>query len=82
MFIRRDTMNISDILVHVRTDLDPDDRNTVEQELREVDGIISPHFTDNNNHMLMVAYDPAKVNTGGLMEKVSSMGLDASLVGM
>ena len=75
-------MNITDILLHVRTDLEPQDRNTVENKLREVDGIISPHFTENNGHMLMVAYNPAKLNTGGLMDKVTSMGLDASLVGM
>lgn len=75
-------MNIIDILVHIRNSLDPEDRNTVEQELREVDGIIAPRFTENNEHMLVVAYNPAKVNTGGLIEKVTSMGLDARLVGM
>ena len=75
-------MNITDILVHVRTDLDSEDRNTVEEELREVDGVIAPRFTEYNEHMLVVAYNPIKLNTGGLMKKFVSMGLDASLVGM
>lgn len=75
-------MNIIDILVHIRSNLNVEDRDTVEQQLREVDGVIAPRFTENNDHLLMVAYNPAKVNTGGLLDKVTEMGLDARLVGL
>ena len=75
-------MNIIDILLHIRNQLGPDDRHTVEKELREVDGIIAPRFSENNDQLLVVAYNPAKVNSGGLMEKITSMGLEARLVGL
>ena len=75
-------MNIIDILVHIRTNLNGEDRDNVEQELRQLDGIIAPRFTEHNEHLLVVAYNPAKLNTGGLLEKVTAMGLDARLVGL
>jgi hypothetical protein len=57
-------------------------RQAVVQTLRNIDGVISPRFVANKDRFMMVAFDPATVQTDGLRHAFNRMGLQAKLIGM
>ncbi|WP_353571138.1 hypothetical protein [Candidatus Albibeggiatoa sp. nov. BB20] len=75
-------MNISDILIHVNESLDSEQRQTVEQAVREIEGVIAPRFSPNKHHLLLVAFNPAVTTTKTLLTSVTSLGYQAQLVGV
>lgn len=75
-------MSISDVMVHVNESLSAETRHALEEEMREVEGVISPRFSPNEDHLLEIAYNPDTVNATDLLHKVQSHGYHAQLVGM
>lgn len=75
-------MDIVDVVVHVRPSLSVAAQRSLEQRVRELEGVIAPRFNRADGHLLLVAYDPAQLQTTQLLQQVRSAGYDASLVGM
>ena len=75
-------MSISDVMIHVNESLSPETRHTLENEMREIDGVISPGFSASEEHLLEIAYNPDVVGAIDLLHKVESHGYHAQLVGM
>ena len=50
--------------------------------MRKVEGVISPGFNPDKEHLLVIAYNPEKTNTAVLLEKAREAGYTAQLVGM
>lgn len=75
-------MSISDVMVHVNETLSAEIRHTLEDEMREVEGVISPRFNANEEHLMEIAYNPDMVNAIDLLHKVQSHGYHAQLVGL
>jgi hypothetical protein len=75
-------MDISDIMVHFNNHIQATQRDNVENTLRAMDGVIAPRFVANKEQFLIVAYDPAKVQTGHFMKTFHDMGLEARFVGL
>ena len=73
-------MNICDTLIHIRDTLSPEARSALENEMREIGGVIAPRFNPGQQHLLLVAYDSDAVGASALLDKVRGRGLDASLV--
>lgn len=74
-------MNISDILIHVNESLNIQQRQSLEEAMREVEGVIAPRFNDGVEHLLLVAFNPATTNPSTLLSKVKSFGYQAQLIG-
>jgi hypothetical protein len=75
-------MDIADILFHVHPDLSEPQRVQVENGLREYDGVISVHFSPEHSHELTVAYDPRKIGSKQLLERVRTWDPAATMVGL
>lgn len=74
-------MSISDILIHINQYLDEDQRKSLEESIRQVDGVIAPRFNPGKEHLLLVAFNPDATSTAALLAKVQSFGYSAQLVG-
>ena len=76
-------INVADIVVHLHPESSCDDRNVIEQELRDHDGVISVHFdTDNHPHSLIVAYNPEAVSSEVLLEGIRKCDNQAVMAGI
>lgn len=75
-------MSISDVMVHVNESLSSETRNALEEEMREMEGVICPRFSPTEDHLLEIAYNPDVVGAIDLLHKVQSHGYHAQLVGM
>lgn len=75
-------MNISDVMVHVNESLSPEIRYALEEEMREMEGVIAPRFNAGEEHLLEIAYNPDRVAAIDLLHKVESHGYHAQLIGL
>jgi len=80
--MRRNKMNISDAMIHINESLSKESLSSLEDAMREVDGVVSPRFNAGKEHLLVIAYDADKTNTAVLLEKTRAAGYTAQLVGM
>jgi len=74
-------MNISDIMIHINQDLNEQQRKTLEESMRQLDGVVSPRFNPGKEHLLLVAFNPDATSTAVLLAKVQSFGYSAQLIG-
>jgi CBS domain-containing protein len=74
-------MNISDVMIHINEPLSVEARSSLEEAMRQIEGVIAPRFNPGKEHLLVVAFDPEKTNTAVLLEKVLAAGYTAQLVG-
>jgi ribosomal protein L22 len=75
-------MNISDIMVHINEMLDVDARKSLEETIRQVQGVIAPRFNPGKEHLLVISYNGSQTNPNTLLEKVLEQGYHAQLVGL
>ena len=75
-------MNISDVMIHINESLSKEARSSLENAMRKVEGVISPGFNPDKEHLLVIAYDTETTNTAVLLEKARAAGYTAQLVGM
>lgn len=75
-------MSISDVMVHVNESLNSETRHALEEEIREMEGVICPRFSSKEDHLLEIAYNPDVIGAIDLLHKVESHGYHAQLVGM
>ena len=74
-------MSINDVVIHVDETLDDQARHTLEDQMREVDGVIAPRFNDRKIHLMIVAYDPDRISTMTLLDMVRGQGYHAQHCG-
>ena len=75
-------MNISDVIIHINEPLSKEARSSLENAMRQVEGVVSPGFNAGKEHLLLIAYNTEKTNTAILLEKARAEGYTAQLVGM
>lgn len=73
-------MQATDIMVHFQEALSMDQKDEIELQLREIEGVIAPRF--NKEHLLLVYYNSAKTNSSTLLNFINSKGYQTQLVGM
>jgi hypothetical protein len=75
-------MKISDIIIHINENLSSEERLSLEKRLRKIEGVVSPGFNADKDHLLMITYNTEKTNTATLLEQTRAAGYTAQLVGM
>jgi hypothetical protein len=64
-------ISIADFVVHLHPESSCDDPEKIEHDLRARDGVLSVHFTrEEHPHAMVVAYNPAAVNSGTLLAEI------------
>jgi hypothetical protein len=74
-------MSINDVVIHVNETLDMDARHNLEDQMREIDGVIAPRFNERRPHLMIVAYDPEHTSTMTLLDAVRNRGYNAQHCG-
>lgn len=72
----------TDILIHIDEDLDDAYIHEIEQDLSQLDGVVSACVNDRARHLMLVDYDPEATQALSLLHKVQNHGLHAELVGL
>jgi hypothetical protein len=75
-------MHVADLLIHVDETLDTRECALIEEELRRAEGVIAPRFNTEKPHLLLVSYDPDKIDSRNLLSRVTDTGYSAQLIGM
>ena len=71
-----------DVTVHIDETLSNEQREDMENKLREEDGVISATIHDKTPHLMMIEYNPAKTNSQSILKQVKAQGVHAELVGI
>jgi hypothetical protein len=75
-------MQLSDVLIHVYEKPDEAAQNKLEEQLRNLEGVIAPRFSLEKHNFLFVSYNSDTINSTALLEKVRENGFKAQLVGL
>jgi len=70
----------ADIIIHVDENINTKEEDVILGELRKLDGVMSPDF--NTPHLIVVKYNPERVNSFELLTTVRSEGYHAQLLGI
>lgn len=74
-------MNLCDVLVHINEALSAAQKNELEEDMRDVPGVVAPRFNPGQDHLMLVAFDSDKVNHALLLGRVRAHGYQAQLIG-
>ena len=75
-------INLVDLTVHIDEDLNAEQRATIEESLRALDGVVSVHNADKTPHLTIVSYNPDKTDSQAILKRVTDQGAHAELIGM
>ena len=73
---------LADVLVHVDQTLDHDRLATLTKAIAAIDGVSTAEGHDAKPHLVIVTYDPAKVNSQAILAAVKAQGVSAELIGL
>lgn len=73
--------SISDVMIHINESLSEEARSTLEEGMRQIEGVIAPRFNPGKDHLLVIAFNPDKTSTAALFAKARSSGYTAQLIG-
>lgn len=74
-------ISISDVMIHINESLSVEARSTLEEAMRQIEGVIAPRFNPGKDHLLVIAFNPDKTNSAALLAKACSSGYTAQLIG-
>ncbi len=75
-------IKLVDLTLHIDENLSPEQRETIEESLRALDGVVSVHNSDNTPHLTIVQYVPDKLDSQGIVKRVTDQGAHAQIVGL
>ena len=75
-------IKLADVTIHIDKNLSSEQRGTIEESLRALDGVVSIHNPDITPHLTLVGYDPDVITSHKILERVTDQGAHAELVGL
>jgi hypothetical protein len=75
-------IQLADVIIHIDKNLSSEQRGTIEESLRALDGVVSIHNPDKTPHLTLVEYDPDIITSRKILERVTNQGAHAELVGL
>jgi hypothetical protein len=75
-------IQLADVILHIDKNLSSEQRGTIEESLRALDGVVSIHNPDKTPHLTLVEYDPDVTTSSKILERVTNQGAHAELVGL
>lgn len=74
-------MNLCDVLVHINEALSAAQKSELEEDMRNLPGVVAPRFNPGQDHLMLVAFDADEVTYSSLLERVRARGYQAQLIG-
>jgi len=76
-------VSIVDMVVHLHPESSHDDRETIDAQLRALDGVVSVHFSEETHpHALIVAYNPDAVSSESVLGEIRNVDRKAVMAGL
>ncbi len=75
-------IDLVDVTIHIDETLDRAQLDKIEDELRELDGIVCVSRPDNRPHLMIVEYNPARLDNQAILKQVTARGVHAELIGL
>ena len=75
-------INLADITLHIDEDLSAEQRGTIEESLRALDGVVSVHNSDKAPHLTVIEYNPSVMDSQRILRRVTDQGVHAQLAGL
>jgi hypothetical protein len=73
-------MYFGDIVIRIDEDLDEDRIRALELELTGEEGVYEASVNENRRHLLLVDYDPDRVQPDHIVQSVRARGLHAEMI--
>ena len=74
--------NIADVVIHIDENLSSEQRETIEESLRALDGVVSVKNSDKASHLTIVAYNSDNINSKEILKRITDQGAHAELIGL
>ncbi len=71
-----------EVLIHISEKPNESEKNELVEQLRALDGVIAPRFSQEKKHLLFVSYNLDTISATALLDKVKENGFKAQLVGL
>ena len=75
-------ISLVDITLHIDENLSAEQRETIEESLRALDGVVSVHNSEKTPHLSIVQYNPDVMDSKSILKRVTDQGVHAELIGM
>lgn len=75
-------IDVADITLHIDENLDAEQRGTIVESLRALDGVVSVHNSDRAAHLTVIGYNPSVIDSQRILKRVTDQGAHAELVGL
>ena len=75
-------IQLADLVLHIDESLSPEQRETIEESLRALDGVVSVSNRDKTPHLTIVEYNPDGVSSAQILERVTNQGAHAEIIGL
>jgi len=75
-------IKLVDITLHIDENLSIEQRETIEESLRALDGVVSVHNSDKTPHLTIVQYNPEQMDSQRILKRVTDQGVHAELIGL
>lgn len=72
-------MKMSDVLIHVNETIEDVGRSWLEEALRDMEGVVTSHFSPQHSHLMFVAYDPDFTPAAAILGQVRERGYGAQI---
>lgn len=71
-----------DVTVHIDEETDHETRELMKDQLRGMEGVMAAITHDERPHLMVVEYDPDRINSAQILAQVKDAGVHAELIGL
>jgi copper chaperone CopZ len=75
-------IHLADVTLHVDQSLNSDEMGKLESAIRQNEGVVSVHINPQKSHLVLVQYNPAKVQSKAFVDILRYQGLNGELIGL
>jgi hypothetical protein len=72
-------MYIAETFMHAKEGLDPGARKILDEKLRQLPGVIAPWFHPEKKHLMLIYYNPTKIEAITLVARLKALGYHARI---
>ncbi len=74
--------HMADVTIHIDENTDHATRERIQDTLRELAGVMAASSHDERPHLMVVEYDPERIDSRKLLDTVTASGVHAELIGL
>ena len=73
---------LADVTIHINESIDAQTRVSLEKTLLAMDGVAAASSHNGTSHLMVVKFDPERLQSHDILQTVVSAGLHAELIGL